>query len=44
LIVWQYDRMSSPSTTIIAIVMGSTSENAATPTTGTRTRRISSVA
>src|SRR5215211_5330296 len=36
--------MSSPSTATIASVIGTTSENAATPTIGTSTRRISSVA
>ena len=42
--VWRYDRMSTASTASIATVMGTTSENAAIPTAGTRTRRISSVA
>jgi hypothetical protein len=36
--------MRKPSTTSMAMVMGTTSENAAMPTTGTSTRRISSVA
>ena len=42
--VWRYDRISRPSTATIAIVTGITSEKATNPTTGTRTRRISSVA
>ena len=44
LIVSRYDRISSPSTTSNAIVIGTTSMNAASPTNGSRWRRISSVA
>jgi hypothetical protein len=42
--VWRYDRIRNPSTTSSATVTGVTNENAARPTTGIRTRRISSVA
>src|SRR5712691_7568937 len=44
LIVWRYERIKKPRTTSNATVTGTTNENAATPTTGTRTLRISSVA
>src|SRR5205807_6009138 len=44
LIVWRYERIRKPRTTSRAIVTGTTSANAATPTYGTRCRRISSVA
>ena len=44
LIVWRYDRIRKPRTMSSAVVTGRTSEKAARPTTGTRTRRISSVA
>src|SRR3954452_2265944 len=42
--VCRYDRIRKPSTTSTAKVIGVTSENAASPTNGIRTRRISSVA
>ncbi len=44
LIVSRYERIRKPSTTTIARVIGTTSENAAMPTMGIRTWRISSVA
>jgi hypothetical protein len=44
LIVSRYDRISRASITSRAMVIGMTSENAARPTAGTRTWRISSVA
>jgi len=42
--VWRYEKIRTASTRTTEMVMGMTSANAATPTTGTRTRRISSVA
>ena len=44
LIVSRYERIRKKRTTSIATVIGTTSENAATPTAGMSTRRISSVA
>ena len=44
LIVCRYDRIRNASTTSSAIVIGTTSANAATPIAGMSTRRISSVA
>ncbi len=42
LMVSRYERIRKPSTTSNATVIGTSNENAATPMTGTRTRRISS--
>src|SRR5205823_567177 len=44
LIVSRYDKIRNASTTSMAMVIGTTSENAATPMAGTRMCRISSVA
>src|ERR1700738_3165714 len=42
--VWRYERIRNANTISSAPVTGTTSENAAIPITGTRTRKISSVA
>jgi hypothetical protein len=42
--VWRYERIRNASTANMAVVMGSTSEKAASPMAGTSTSRISSVA